>query len=93
MKDNISKINASKESYIDQYLVEVEVGVTPERPQLLPDNVQAKQKQFGLNHFALSTIHEAMEDKIPSVDIEIPLNNINTAMWNKGQMIVIKIRA
>ena len=93
MKDNISEINASKESYIDQYLVEVEVGVTPERPQLLPDNVQAKREQFGLKHFALSAIHEAMKDKIPSVDIEIPLNNINTAMWNKGQMIVIKIRA
>ena len=81
--------NETKQSYIEQGFVEVEVGVAPEYSYSLQDNVQAKRKQYGLRHYVSSTIHEAMGDTLPSVAIEISMRNKDFKIWDKGQMIVV----
>ena len=92
MKDIVFEINASKESYIYQYFVEAEVGVSPERLQVLLENVQAKRKQYGLKHHVLSKIHEGIGDTLTSVATEISPNNSNFTIWDKGKTIVIMSR-
>ena len=89
LKEVLFKINASKESYIDQGSVEVEVDVAPEFLHILPENVQAKIKQYGFKHNISITIHEAMGCTLTIVATEISLNNSNFKMWYKGQIIVI----
>ena len=84
--------NLSKQAYLDQGFVEVDIGIAPERTQYLAGNIQAKRKQYGLKHRLASTIHEAMGDTLPSVATEVSFSNSNFSMWDKGQMIVITSR-
>ena len=81
-----------KESYISQGFTEIEVGLKPDRIQLLANNVQAKRKQYGLKHHVTSTIHAAMGDTLQTMATEVSLSNGNFKMWDKGQMIVILSR-
>ena len=83
----------SKDTYISKGFNEVEVGLAPERIQLLANNVQAKRKQYGLKHYVTGTIHAAMGDTLQSMATEVSLSNGNFNMWDKGQMIVILSRS
>ena len=53
-----------KQDYYNQGFTEVEIGVVPERTQLLDNNVQAKRKQYGLKHHVTATIHAVMGDTL-----------------------------
>ena len=66
--------------------------MSPDQTQNLPGNIQAKRKQYGLKHYATSTIHACQGDTIISMATEISQNNANFKMWDKGQMIVILSR-
>eukprot|EP00957_Ditylum_brightwellii_P146940 11187120-Ditylum_brightwellii.AAC.1 len=70
--------------YLDEGYEEVQIGTVPQCTQVLTNNIQAKQKQYGLKHRVTSTIHAAMGDTLPSIATKISRTNGNFKMWDKG---------
>ena len=52
--------NATKDIYLLQRFVEVEIGIAPERTQYLGNNNISNRNQYGPKHHVTSTIHAAI---------------------------------
>ena len=89
LKDYEFNAQTTKREFLERGFKEVEIGVSPERIQSLPNNIKAFCKQYGLRHRVTSTIHAAMGDTLPRMATEISVCNSNFKMWDKGQMIVV----
>ena len=92
MKEIIYDSNFSKQHYIDIGFSEEKIGVGNEYNQALPNNMQARRKQYGLKHYVSATIHAAMGDTLPYMATTISNNDPNFNLWDKGQLIVILSR-
>ena len=84
--------NVTKEELLNEGFTEVSIGVAPERTLALKNNIQAKRKQYGLQHRVTNTIHGAQGQTLLQMATEISLANPNFNIWDKGQLIVILTR-
>lgn len=92
MKEIEYDASKSKQFYLDIGFKEVKIGVANEYTQALPNNMQARRKQYGLKHYVSSTIHGAMGDTLTFMATTISNNDSNFNLWDKGQLIVILSR-
>ena len=80
LKDYEFNAQTTKREFLERGFKEVEIGVSPERIQSLPNNIKAFRKQYGLRHRVTSTIHAAMGDTLPRMATEISVCNSNFKM-------------
>ena len=84
--------NVTKEELLNEGFTEVSIGIAPERTVALKNNIQAKRKQYGLQHRVTNTIHGAQGQTLFQMATEISLANPDFNIWDKGQLIVILTR-
>ena len=84
--------NVTKEDLLSEGFTEVSIGIAPERTLALKNNIQAKRKQYGLQHRVTNTIHGAQGQTLLQMATEISLTNPDFNIWDKGQLIVILTR-
>ena len=84
--------NVTKEDLLNDGFTEVKIGVASDRTLALKNNMQAKRKQYGLQHRVTNTIHGAQGQTLPQMATEISLADPDFKIWDKGQLIVILTR-
>ena len=84
--------NTSKEELIEDGFKEVTIGVAPDRTLGLKNNMQARRKQYGLQHRVTNTIHGSQGQTLPEMATEISKNDPDFNIWDKGQLIVLLTR-
>ena len=86
---SISIEDTSKDDLLSLGFKEVLIGVAPDRTLGLKNNIQAKRKQYGLQHRVTNTIHGAQGQTLPQIATEISQADPDFNIWDKGQLIVI----
>ena len=81
-----------KTYYTERGYIEVEVGTASDRKQYLPWNKQANRKQYGLKYHFTSTNYTATGDTLYIIAMKVSLNNSNSRILDKEQIIVILSR-
>ena len=66
--------------------------VCKEHTQMMPHNMQASRKHYGLKHYVSSTIHSAMGDTLSHMTTEISSTDFNFSLWDKGQLVILLSR-
>ena len=93
LKDfSINIDDTSKQELLDEGFTEVSIGIAPDRTLGLKNNMQAKRKQYGLQHRVTNTIHGAQGQTLPQMATEISKADPDFNIWDKGQLIVILTR-
>jgi predicted GIY-YIG superfamily endonuclease len=92
LKDVVYDANKSKEEYKLEGYKEVQMTTCKEYTQMMPHNMQASRKQYGLKHYVSSTIHSAMGDTLSHMATEISNADFNFSLWDKGQLVVLLSR-
>lgn len=79
----------TKEELLENCFKEVAIGVAPDRTLGLKNNMQARRKQYGLQHSVTNTIHGSQGQTLPEMATEISQQDPDFNIWDKGQLIVL----
>ena len=71
MKSITYNNHMTKNDFFSQGYTGQKIRSAPPQPCNLGDNIQAKQKQYGLKHRVMSKIHAALGDKLEKMATEI----------------------
>jgi len=92
LKDFDFDSTKTKEYYISlgfhQVQVEAKYGFT----HSLPNDIQAKRRQYGIKPYFSGTIHSVMGDTFTSIATSVSATSSSFKLWEKGQLVVIVSR-
>ena len=64
----------TKALHLEVYFKEVKIRITPERTQLLGNNIQSQRGKYGLEHHVTEMIHSTICDTIISMATDVSVN-------------------
>ena len=82
----------SESDYIAKGWSKKSVGLSPDRSHKISNYLQAKRRQYGLNHNVTSTIHASMGYTLPKIATQISCTNSIWRLWDKAQIVVLLSR-